>query len=145
MSSDDEHPLPEPLTNEKRAELLEMIKRERKKNFGPDLLEKSQTADSFISTVQFKIAVDSIYEISDYVLNDMDQKILPVLLYIKDETILRKETRLPKGSPITDGCFRYIIEVWRNDGELLYERNLRHPPLGWSCSDNMFFYYEDDN
>ena len=44
----------------------------RQKNFGPDLLEKSQTADSFIKTVQFKIAVDSIYEITDFVLNDMD-------------------------------------------------------------------------
>ena len=68
-----------------------------------------------------------------------------MLLYIKDETILRKESRIPKGSPITDACCRYIIEVWRNDGELLYERNLRQPPLGWSCSDNLFFYYEDDN
>ena len=41
--------------------------------------------------------------------------------------------------------FKYLLQVWSNQGDLIYERKLKSVLKGWGLCGDKFFYQEDDS
>ena len=68
-----------------------------------------------------------------------------MILEIKDPVLLNKENCLPEGNKdATLHKIKYVLQCWRDDGKMIYERRLGKLLKGWSMANHMFIFQEND-
>jgi hypothetical protein len=81
----------------------------------------------------FRVPLDELYKVIDSCVFDPINVFCPVLLQIKDPQILEENDRK-----------EYLLQVWSNRGEMIFERALEKPISNWNISTDKFLFQEAD-
>lgn len=87
-----------------------------------------------MSKVMYQVPLYKLYKVVASCQFEEDAEFCPVLVKIIDETILRKNKDMP-----------FLLQVWTNKGEMVFERPLLEPPANWNISGNKLVYLEETN
>ena len=80
----------------------------------------------------YRVPLSKLYKVLGSCQYNEEGEFCPVLLEIKDESIIAKNNGLP-----------YLVQVWDRKGQMAYERSFEKPIECWNISDNYFVYQED--
>ena len=80
-------------------------------------LETNQAQNSveFKDQIKYELPLDDIYEVKCSCLYDDAEKYCPVIVKIKDESLIKMNGKLP-----------FLLQIWNRKGELIFERSLAH-------------------
>ena len=88
-----------------------------------------KSAKDYLKEVMFKVEVSQLYEVVDSCVYDPNNVFCPVLLEIKNQEIIAKN----------DGK-QYLLQVWSNRGEMIFERQLDAKVTNWNISTDKFLF-----
>jgi hypothetical protein len=99
-------------------------------------LENNQasSAKKFMKKVMYKVPLDKLYRIISSCQYDSKGVFCPVIVEIIDEQILT----------LNDG-YKYLLQVWSDKGEMVFERALRKPCSNYNISGDHFVFQEETN
>ena len=80
----------------------------------------------------YSVPLDKLYKILASCQFRQDAEFCPVLIQIMDEQIRKIRDK-----------FEYLLQVWTDEGELVYERTLHKPISNWNISGNKLVFQED--
>lgn len=108
----------------------EHIIKEKDKN----RLEKTQfdTTEEYIHKLRFSIPLDKLYTVYDSCMYNTTSVFCPVLVQI-GEKLLKAQREV--GHP-------FLLQVWTNEGKLIFERALAEPLHAWNMHENRLVFQE---
>ena len=95
---------------------------------------QSGSAKDYFQKVMYRINLDSLYKVIGSCSGNPDAEFCAVLVEIVQKEIAKR----------TDaGKKKFLLQVWSNQGELVYERKLAEPVANWSISTNKLLFQEE--
>ena len=84
--------------------------------------------------VEYAVPLKKLYKVVASCLFEEGAKFCPVLIKIENEDIKEKS-----------GGSEFLLQVWTDTGEMVFERPLEQPPANWNISGNKLVYLEETN
>ena len=93
--------------------------------------KQATTSSSFMKDVMFKVPLHELYNVIASCNYNANNYFCPVLVRIIDEMTLIKNENYP-----------YLLQVWTQKGEMVFERKLREPVSNWNISGDKLIFQE---
>ena len=90
-----------------------------------------ESAKEYLEKVRFRVEVSELYKVIDSCVYDPNNVFCPVLVEIMNDEIIKEN----------DGK-KYLLQVWSNQGEMIYERQMDSPVTNWNISTDKFLFQE---
>ena len=84
--------------------------------------------------VSYHVPLSKLYEVVASCLYEEGAKFCPILIKINNKDILENSGGKP-----------FLLQVWTDEGEMIFERPLETPPANWNISGNKLIYLEETN
>ena len=112
---------------------VEETKRRRQKVHEENTLAENQcqNAKQFMKQVMYQVPLNQLYRVIASCMYSEDAQFCPVLVKIVDSDILKENSGKP-----------YLLQVWNQRGEMIYERSMANPVANWNICGNKLLFME---
>ena len=90
-----------------------------------------KSAKDFMRNVMYSVPLNKLYKVVASCNYNEKADFCPVLLEVKDKSILQHNHRCP-----------FLLQVWTRKGEMVFERALKQPCCNWNIAGDKFMYQE---